>query len=233
MLFETCGSEVLMMTTSFHFHRYVVKLRTSCMIMKAVSDAPTICHLVVIGIEYGRVWTFPSQCGSRNHLLSQEIAWAHEEQQQVVLQEQTRGAQQLQEELKFVNEDMEVIPATSSKRMSLVDTPATVDKGTQVNILAPPPIRKCRNAMYEIKDTIATVSCKAAITLEKARIATKVVCENFMVISITWNLHMISHQMVSVQRNRDRQMIIRYMKRLFLPINQSIILSTKKSLFKK
>ena len=122
---------------------------------------------------------YDDQCGSRNHLLSQETDWAHEEEQQAVLQEQIRGAQQLQEELKFVNEDMEVIPATSSRRMSLVDAPATVDKETQVNILEPPPICKCRNATYEIKDTIATGSCKAAITVEKARIATKVVCEKF------------------------------------------------------
>ena len=112
-------------------------------------------------------------------MLCQEIDWAHEEEQQAVFQEQIRNAQQLQEELKFVNEDMEVIPATSSGRMSLVDAPATVDKETQVNILAPPPIRKCRNATYEIKDTIATLSCKAAITAEKARITTKVVCEKF------------------------------------------------------
>ena len=59
---------------------------------------------------------YEDQCGSRNHLLSQEIDWAHEEEQQAVLQQQIRGAQQLQEKLKFVNEDMEVIPTTSSRR---------------------------------------------------------------------------------------------------------------------
>ena len=41
---------------------------------------------------------YDDQYGSRNHLLSQEIDWAHEEEKQAVLQEQIRGAQQLQEQ---------------------------------------------------------------------------------------------------------------------------------------
>ena len=61
---------------------------------------------------------YEDQCGNRNHLPSQEIDRKHEEEQQAVLREQIRGAQQLQEELEFVNEDMEVILATSSRRMS-------------------------------------------------------------------------------------------------------------------
>ena len=121
---------------------------------------------------------YEDQCGSRNQLLSQEIDCVHKEGRQV-LQQQIRGAQQLQGEVKFVNEGMEVIPATLSRRMPLVDAPATVDKETQVNILIPPPIRKCGNATYGIKETIATVSCKAAITVEKTRIATNMLCEKF------------------------------------------------------
>jgi hypothetical protein len=52
-----------------------------------------------------------------------------------------------------------------------------VDKDIKVNINACPEIRKGRNTTASIKDTIATVSYRAIISVPKARLATQTVCE--------------------------------------------------------
>ena len=54
----------------------------------------------------------------------------------------------------------------------------TVEKETQCNLPSPAPeIRKVRDSTYKIKDTIASVSTKAGVSVEKARVATQVVAE--------------------------------------------------------
>ena len=40
-----------------------------------------------------------------------------------------------------------------------------------------PPIRKIRNVLPHVKDAIATTSYKACISVDKARVAFKVVCK--------------------------------------------------------
>ena len=53
----------------------------------------------------------------------------------------------------------------------------TVDKKTQVNIQHEPEIRKVRNTTEDIKNTVATVSYRAGVSVPKARVAVQAVCE--------------------------------------------------------
>ena len=115
--------------------------------------------------------------GERRHLLSQEIDTGYEEQQLALQEDQRREEEQLQEEIEFVNQDLELILAPVSVRCAPADEAVTVDKECQVDINASPAIRKVRNATVGIKDAIATVSTKADISVQKARVATQKVCE--------------------------------------------------------
>ena len=120
---------------------------------------------------------YDDQCGERRHLLSQEIDTGYEEQQLALQEDQRREEEQLQEEIEFVNQDLELILAPVSARCAPTDEAVTVDKECQVDINASPAIREVRNATVGIKDAIATVSTKAGISVQKARVATQKVCE--------------------------------------------------------
>ena len=90
------------------------------------------------------------------------------------------------EEEEMINDEMEFImdgpnessTKSRSRRPKLVKViSAVVEYQPEPQFVEPPDIRKVRNFTYEIKDAIATVSSKAAVSVKKARIATQVVCE--------------------------------------------------------
>ena len=119
---------------------------------------------------------YQDQCGARRYLLSQEVDEVREEEKAAARAEETRQEEQLQDEMEYINEDLEHTPV-SSKRRRQIDSPITIEQECQANINVTPLIRKVRNTTHEIRDTIATVSYKAAISVEKARTATQVVCD--------------------------------------------------------
>ena len=52
-----------------------------------------------------------------------------------------------------------------------------IDKDIQCDLLVTPDIRMGRNTLPKVKDTIATVSYRAGISVPKSRVATQIVCE--------------------------------------------------------
>ena len=85
-----------------------------------------------------------------------------------------------QRELAFIAEEEETfISLKKGNRKSVTEKSNLVNKGCQINIKVndAPDIRKIRNTTYEINDAISTVSSEAGVSVNKARIATKIVCE--------------------------------------------------------
>ena len=75
-----------------------------------------------------------------------------------------------------INESLEI--ATLTPREFKPDTRViTLDKECQVDINIAPQIRKVRNTTDTLRDTITTVSYKAAVSVEKAQVATQIVCK--------------------------------------------------------
>ena len=89
----------------------------------------------------------------------------------------------IQTELDYIFDDeeseTEVFSPKRSRSCPVAQTPVyKIDKETQVDLDTPAPkIRIQRNTTDRIKDTIASVSTKGAISVPKARIVTQVVCE--------------------------------------------------------
>ena len=82
--------------------------------------------------------------------------------------------------MEFINADAEVVSPSSTRNMRREsDKPITVDKEYQVEVTGTPApaIRETKNNTHEIKDAIATVSTKAGISVEMARVATQQVCK--------------------------------------------------------
>ena len=78
------------------------------------------------------------------------------------------------------DDSIEVIPEIVNRKIlcpcvSIVK----LDKGIQANINIKPEIRSVRNFEERIKDTIASVSSRGAISVPKARVVTQVVCDKF------------------------------------------------------
>ena len=96
---------------------------------------------------------YKDQGGVRKHLLSQEIDLEYEDQKAALWEE---------ERMDFINQDLELSSPTSKR--SKFDKPITIDKECQVDINITPSIRICRNATYEDKDAIATVSTISIIS---------------------------------------------------------------------
>lgn len=123
---------------------------------------------------------YEDQLAGRIGRLSQEIDTEFEEERELSILEQEEQATQEAEEESYSNppEYQEVI--SGSRRQSV---PSRFDeKGTQtpaefMNIR--PEIRTGRNSLPHVKDTIASVSTRAGISVAKARIATATVCEKF------------------------------------------------------
>ena len=122
---------------------------------------------------------YDDQNGERLHLLSHEIDTEYEEEQLAIQQAMIDAKAHLQEEMEYINEDLESVSTSSVRQAPLEeDENIKVDKKTQVNIKNPTdPIRLVRNSTYEILDTISSVSTVAGVSVAKARKATREVCK--------------------------------------------------------
>ena len=150
-----------------------------------ISQPMKISSLFDIGKDTGKLTgkekiLYEDKCGSQRHLLSQEVDVEYDVEQQMLQEEQRVQEREFEEEMGFINADTEVVSPSSTRNMRRQsDKPITVDKEFQVEVTATPApaIRKTRNTTHEIKDATATVSTKAGISVEKARVATQQVCE--------------------------------------------------------
>lgn len=118
------------------------------------------------------------QCSRRIFRLSEEVDEEHEEEKILnsTLEEQEISFQEQEESFSNPPEFVENI-TPNPKRFAPDSKVVMVDKDIQVNINVCPEIRKGRNTTASIKDTIATVSYRAIISVPKARLATQTVCE--------------------------------------------------------
>ena len=121
---------------------------------------------------------YQDQSGSRIFRLSERIDEEYEEHVQTMLTNEAEEASLVEAEQSFSNpsEFNESIPIKDRKVHG--KKTVMVDRDVQVDDINPcPEIRKGRNALPKVKDTIATVSYRAGISVPKARVATQTVCE--------------------------------------------------------
>ena len=109
-----------------------------------------------------------------------------------------------------------------SKRTRVIDTPVTIDTECQVSINVAPAIRKSRNTTHEIRGPIATVSCKAAVLVEKARVTTQVVCQKLYGHHYDLKPPSTSDEPPSAKKPRSSEDYKLYEKVLPLPSSKSI-----------
>lgn len=123
---------------------------------------------------------YDDQCNQRIHRLSQEVDIDYEDGRQALEIEQQQQEQQHLDEMDYINEDIEIVSPARPRNVA-ISRPVSVEKGIQVDgPLAPipaPAIRKVRNTTYKIKDAISSVSSKAGVSTEKARVATQTVAD--------------------------------------------------------
>ena len=122
---------------------------------------------------------YKDQKGDRIGKLSQEIDFEFEEEQMSIQAARNAEEREQEDELSFINEDVEFLSPTVSRRAApILEKPVTVDKVVQVDIPTPTePVRLVRNSTPKILDTIAAVSTVAGISVSKARKATREVCK--------------------------------------------------------
>ena len=107
----------------------------------------------------------------------------YKEEQCEDMEVQNQLDEELRDEMSFVFQDDSIdeveVKYTRESCANCISTPtAKFDtKSVQVNLNPLPEFRKQRNVDDAMKDTIAKVSTKAAISIQKARIATQTVCE--------------------------------------------------------
>ena len=163
--------------------RSLNKAWAECTQMGLSSHGPSNLSLLDIGKDThlltGREKKFyEDQSTTRIGRLSQEVDLEFEEEQETKRIEQEEQANVEAEEESYSNpvEYQEVI--SSSRRQSVPSRFEEKETQTEwINIR--PEIRSGRNSFPHVKDTIASVSTRAGISVAKARIATLTVCEKF------------------------------------------------------
>ena len=116
---------------------------------------------------------YRDESGSRIFHLSERIDEEYEEHVQTMLTNEAEEASLVEAEQSFSNpsEFNESIPIKDRKVHG--KKTVMVDRDVQVDDINPcPEIRKGRNTLPKVKDTIATVSYRAGISVPKARVAT-------------------------------------------------------------
>ena len=121
------------------------------------------------------------QCSSRIFRLSEQIDNEYEEEVQMNVMHEEEAMSFCEEEESFSNppEFQEIISCGKSRKVEGKKV-FMIDKDVQTELEVPnycPEIRKGRNTLPKVKDTIATVSYRTGISVPKARVATQTVCE--------------------------------------------------------
>ena len=121
---------------------------------------------------------YDDQKTNRIFRLSEEIDEEFEEEVQMNLSIEEEKASILEFEQSFSDppEFKESMPVIKDSK-ELGKKICMIDKEVQVEINVCPEIRKRRNTIPKVKDTIATVSYRAGISVSKARVATQTVCD--------------------------------------------------------
>ena len=163
-------------------------------VKKANNSDKTNNHLLDIGKDMdtlkGREEIFyKDQLNERECRLSEEIDTEYEEEKENQLKEQEENEALEEQEMSFINAPEFSETYTPTQRQTILHTPTssalvsstpTSEVGeTPTSSISEdrPPIRKTRNVLPHVKDAIATTSYEAAISIDKARVAFKVIAK--------------------------------------------------------